>query len=678
MSLHRTVWRRTVESLRVRLALAATVVVVACVGTTSHLVLDEVEARSELAVLDLEASNAERMAMLVNNRVVSLQNALGSVARSVPEAATRDAAAAAEFLDHKVVLATMFANVVLFNADGELLALRDGKGVRTERQTIADRAYFQQTVKENRAIVSAPILGRLSNEPIIVLTAPVRDSQGRVKAVMVGVMRLASRNLLDDLTQAGTMGTDPVLTFIADSAGRILSHPDPKKVMQLMEDEPGMATYARRWVAQGRPVEPTGSAAHLDDHFIASAGVAQTDWMVFRVAKDDALLGGVAAARASSGRIGIVVAVAGGLVMLLLLFQALRPLHRLHQHTLRLSDTGADLEVGWPQATGELGELSAALQRAMSQRVAQEMKNLVLAGQMRSLLAASPVGIVFTKDGLIQTSSDEFDRLFGYAAGALVGRRPRELYAAEADHTDLVARMREAFARGEPCFGEWLFSRRDGSQFWGRLNGRPVENRNPRAGTLWLVENVTQRREARERLSWAATHDALTRLLNRDAFEARLNALLPRVSAQAPATLLVIDLDRFKAINDNAGHAAGDAVLQEVARLLVTHVRGSDAVARLGGDEFAMLLSQCDVVAAQRIAELVREGAQAIGTTVQGQRFTIGTSIGLLELRGQHGDAASALKLADSACYEAKHAGRNTVRVAAGLAPAPPLRVVSG
>ena len=674
MSTHRTVWRRTTESLRVRLALAATVVVVACVATTSHLVLDEVEARSEIAVLDLEASNAERMAILVNNRVVSLQNALGAVAKSVPEAATRDAAAAAEFLGGKVVLTTMFSKLVLAAADGQLLAGIDGKGVRIEQQNIADRPYFQQTLKEDRTIISAPILGRLSNEPIVVLTAPVRDRQGRVTAVMIGAMRLASRNLLDDLTQAGTMDTDPVLTFIADSAGRILSHPDSRKVMQPMEDEPGMATYSRRWAAQGRPVEPTGSAAHLDDHFIASAGVAQTDWLVLRVAKDDALLGGVAAARASSGRIGLVVAVAGGLVMLLLLFQALRPLHRLHQHTLRLSDTGADLAVGWPQAKGELGELSAALQQAMSQRVAQEKKNLVLAGQMRSLLAASPVGIVFTKDGVIQTSSDEFNLLFGYESGALVGRCPRELYAAEADHADLVARMREAFGRGEPCFGEWLFSRHDGSQFWGRLNGRPVENGNARAGTLWLVEDVTQRRKARERLSWAATHDALTRLLNRDAFEAHLNALLPRVSAQAPATLLFIDLDRFKAINDNAGHAAGDTVLQEVAHLLISHVRGSDAVARLGGDEFAMLLSQCDVAAAQRIAELVREGAQAIGTTAQGLRHTIGTSIGVLELRGQHGDAASALKLADAACYEAKHAGRNTVRVAV----TPPLRVVSG
>lgn len=674
MKIHRTFWRRAAESLRVRLAVAATLVVVACVVTTSHLVLNEVEARSETAVLDLEASNAERMAVLVNNRVVSLQNALAAVAKGVPEAATRDANAAAAFLGHKVVLATMFSNVVIAAADGQLLAAIDANGARTVGQTVADRPYFQQTVKEGRTVISAPILGRLSNEPIVVLTAPVRNSQGQLTAVMIGVMRLASRNLLDDLTQAGAMATDPVVTFIADSAGRILSHPDPKKVMRPMEDEPGMATYSRRWAAQGRPIEPMGSAAHLDRHFIASAGVAQTDWMVFRVAADDTLLGGVAAARASSGRIGLVVALAGGLVMLLLLFLALRPLHQLHQRTLRLSDTGADLEVGWPQPKGELGELSAALQHAMSQRVAQEKKNHVLAGQMRSLLAASPVGIVFTKGGLIQTSSEEFDRLYGYESGALVGRCPRELYVAEADHADLVAKMRTAFAQGKPCFGEWLFSRRDGSQFWGRLNGRPVESGNAREGTLWLVEDVTQRREARERLSWSATHDALTRLLNRDAFEARLNALLPRVSAQAPATLLFIDLDYFKAINDNAGHAAGDTVLQEVAHLLITHVRGSDAVARLGGDEFAMLLAQCDAAAAQRIAELVRDGAQAIGTTAQGQRHTIGTSIGLLELRGQHGDAASALKLADAACYEAKHAGRNTVRVAS----TPALRVVSG
>jgi diguanylate cyclase len=507
-----------------------------------------------------------------------------------------------------------------------------------------------------------------------VLTQPITDAAGKVTGALLGSMRLASRNLMDDLTQANSLGRDAVLTFIADIDGRILSHPDPSRVLKPMEEEPGMTEMTRRWVEQGRPVEPTGDARHLGGYFVASAGVPQADWVVFRVAADEALMGGVIAARAESLKVGSVVAIVGALGMLLLLWWTLRPLTRLHRQALRLGQGQSLVERDWPDAAGEIGSLSVALRKALQQREAQERANAELAGRMRSILVASPVGIVFTRGGKIEAVSAEFARFFGYQPDELVGRPPRELYLSESDHANLVLQHQEAWQQGRPYFGEWAFRRRDGSVFWGRLQGNPVNAQRPGDGSLWLMEDVTDRREARERLSWAASHDALTRLLNRDAFEQRLGAALARSPRELPATLMFIDLDRFKAINDNAGHAAGDAVLKDVAQLLRTHVRGSDVVARLGGDEFAILLPQCDVDGAARIAEHIREGAQAIGVTHEGRRLSIGTSIGLVALDGAMADAAAALKLADAACYDAKHAGRNAVRVSG----APGLRVVAG
>jgi diguanylate cyclase (GGDEF)-like protein/PAS domain S-box-containing protein len=661
-------------SLKLRLALLTGLVIVACVAATSQVVLQRVELRSEQAVLDLEAGNAERMAMLVTNRVVQLQNTLNAGVSSLPSGALQGRSEAARALMDQPILASMFSTVVLARADGELLVRMDKTGVQHETRNVFDRDYFRRTVEQARPIVSPPTIGRLSNEPIVVLTHPIKDAAGAVQGVLLGSMRLASRNLMDDLTQANSLGRDAVVTFIADLDGRILSHPDPARVLKPMEEEPGMTEVARQWAEQGRPVEPTGDARHLGGYFVASAGVPQAEWVVFRVAADQALMGGVVAARAESLKVGSMVAVVGALGMLLLLWWTLRPLTRLHRQALRLGQGQSLVERDWPDVGGEIGALSVALREALQQREAQERVNGQLADRMRSILVASPVGIVFTRDGLIETASVEFARLFDHEPQELLGRTPRELYVSEADHATLVVQTLEAWRAGKPYFGEWPFRRRDGSTFWGRLQGKPVNTERPQDGTLWLMEDVTDRREARERLSWAASHDALTRLFNRDAFERQLDSALAASPRELPATVLFIDLDRFKAVNDTAGHAAGDAVLKEVAQLLRTHVRGSDVVARLGGDEFAILLPQCDGASATRIAEQIREGAQLIGVTHEGRRLSIGSSIGLVELDAAMAHATEVLKLADAACYEAKHAGRNAVRAARS----PGLRVVAG
>src|SRR5690606_25502026 len=119
-------------------------------------------------------------------------------------------------------------------------------------------------------------------------------------------------------------------------------------------------------------------------------------------------------------------------------------------------------------------------------------------------------------------------------------------------------------------------------------------------GTIWTVDDVGTERAHREQLAHRAAHDALTGLANRAAFI----ELLEREQArdEAPFTVLCLDLDRFKAVNDSGGHAAGDALLQGLARELLAQVRRSDTVARMGGDEFAVLLPNCEEPQAAHIA----------------------------------------------------------------------------
>ena len=134
-----------------------------------------------------------------------------------------------------------------------------------------------------------------------------------------------------------------------------------------------------------------------------------------------------------------------------------------------------------------------------------------------------------------------------------------------------------------------------------------------------------------------------------------------------PSAALFIDLDRFKAVNDSSGHAAGDALLKNIAAILSGRARAHDTVARLGGDEFGVLLRGCEPRAAERIAagicERVAEYQLEWGHGERAQALSVGASIGIVAIDGGFASVKDVLHAADEACYEAKRAGRGTVRM---------------
>jgi diguanylate cyclase (GGDEF)-like protein len=182
-----------------------------------------------------------------------------------------------------------------------------------------------------------------------------------------------------------------------------------------------------------------------------------------------------------------------------------------------------------------------------------------------------------------------------------------------------------------------------------------------------MISSARQEMHAREQLSWLANHDPLTRLLNRHAFMERLEKLLSRLTdGRGSHVLLFLDLDRFKELNDAEGHRAGDQVLRDVGVLLAQEVRGADMAARLGGDEFAVVLADCSLLDACAIAENVRGVLQRYEYSGRQGIHRVEVSIGLAELTPDHRSPEDVLHDADTACYEAKRAGRNRVWVYSG------------
>ena len=181
-------------------------------------------------------------------------------------------------------------------------------------------------------------------------------------------------------------------------------------------------------------------------------------------------------------------------------------------------------------------------------------------------------------------------------------------------------------------------------------------------GTVLVFHDVSEQRRLSGEMSWRATHDALTSLVNRTEFETRLGRLLQSVhDGGGEHALLYIDLDQFKLVNDACGHAVGDQLLQQVARMLTDSVRTRDTVARLGGDEFALLMERCSVEQAQRVAQKLCDRMDDFRFVHEERRFRIGMSIGLVPV-DQRWQATTAIQqAADTSCYAAKEAGRNRV-----------------
>ena len=183
-------------------------------------------------------------------------------------------------------------------------------------------------------------------------------------------------------------------------------------------------------------------------------------------------------------------------------------------------------------------------------------------------------------------------------------------------------------------------------------------------GTVVVFRDVSRERRLRRALSYQATHDALTGLMNRREFESRLQASLAGTrDGRICHALVYVDLDQFKVVNDTCGHPAGDRLLKQITSLLQTRIRASDTLARLGGDEFGILLEDCSLEQAIKLAETFRQAIRDFHYEWAGQAVQVGASIGIVGIDHETESIAAVMSAVDVACYAAKEGGRNRVHV---------------
>jgi diguanylate cyclase (GGDEF)-like protein len=180
-----------------------------------------------------------------------------------------------------------------------------------------------------------------------------------------------------------------------------------------------------------------------------------------------------------------------------------------------------------------------------------------------------------------------------------------------------------------------------------------------------LEGEIERSRLLRDKLIYQATHDALTSLINRSEFERRLQRVLDNVHHEhhSEHVLCYLDLDQFKVINDTSGHAAGDALLQQVTEILKSKIRKRDTLARLGGDEFGILMEHCSLGQANRTASNLYEAVRGFRFAWEDKIFRVSFSMGVVPISPISGDLTDVLQQADAACYEAKDQGRDRIHI---------------
>jgi diguanylate cyclase (GGDEF)-like protein/PAS domain S-box-containing protein len=335
----------------------------------------------------------------------------------------------------------------------------------------------------------------------------------------------------------------------------------------------------------------------------------------------------------------------------------------------QVSETHRDLEFRVQDRTAILAKTVSELQNEIAVR--NKMERALFNEKERIQVTLASIGdAVITTDisGRIDYLNPVAERLVGKDQNSVIGHTFPEIFRLYDENThqptDDPARQclieKKHVELGNNVI---LFDEHDQERSLD-ISAAPIHDRDGTViGVVLICRDVTEIHRITRQLSYQASHDSMTGLINRREFERRLQRVLSTAKMNESHALLYLDLDQFKIVNDTCGHVAGDELLRQVSSILTREVRKRDTLARLGGDEFGVLLEQCQRDQAVNIAHQMRLAIQDYCFLWEDRSFRVGVSIGLVPIKPGIDTLASVFRTADSACYAAKELGRNRVHI---------------
>lgn len=314
--------------------------------------------------------------------------------------------------------------------------------------------------------------------------------------------------------------------------------------------------------------------------------------------------------------------------------------------------------------------LFVAIVRDITERKKAERELYAEKERLRVTLRSIGDAVITTDtNGLITYLNPVAEFMTGWSDEEAKGKPTHEVFNIIDEHTQALAldpthTVLQSKSAAGLMENTILIQRHSGYQFAIEDSAAPIRGKNGNiVGVVLVFRDVSQTRKMAAEMTFQATHDSLTGLINRREFERRIEAVLNIEKTHAEHTLLYLDLDQFKIVNDTCGHVAGDELLRQLSSVLLKKLRQTDTLARLGGDEFGVLLESCNTSTALKIAETLRLTVSDFHFVWKDKSFSVGITIGLATFNNDGITLTDVLQMADSACYVAKEKGRNRIQV---------------
>jgi diguanylate cyclase (GGDEF)-like protein/PAS domain S-box-containing protein len=605
----------------------------------------------------------------LNRELGDRLSALGRISSLLTGVELTDVAGISAFLEARAVLLSQFnGGVVILSPDGvaQVEVPRPALRLGTSYQAIDG---VSDAFAGGRSTISRTFFDTKLNAPVFAMTVPIRDAQGAVIGALLGVTILNQRNFLDQVTES-YYGKSGYFLLVEPATRRIVTATGHQRIMETLP-ETGRNPLLDRFVLGG---DETGvmSDRPAGEVLASAKRVPVANWfLVASMPVDEAFVLIEDMKRYMLEVTLFLTVLAGGLTWWMIR-RELAPMLLAVKTLATFSDAPQAQRVLPVAVHDEIGSLIEGFNHLLDVLGRGENALRESEERFRLLHNASFGGISIHDQGVILDCNQGLSDLTGYSIDELVGMDGILLIAPEW-RDFVVQRIREGYDQPYDAMG----LRKDGSRYDLTIRGQniPYKGRSVRVTEL---RDITERKQMEEQVRQLALHDTLTGLPNRRLLSDRLaQSMAASKRSGCYGAVMFLDLDNFKPLNDTHGHGVGDLLLVEVAKRLRACVRRSDSVARFGGDEFVVLLGELkadqkeSMAQALNVAEKIRSALAAsyrlpvkhvdMTESVVEHQCTVSIGVSLFIDHGASED--DVLRQADKAMYEAKGAGRNTIRI---------------